>query len=864
MVKQMKLSFASLLGAVALMAGCTDDDFGKRRPAVQGDEVHFGASAYFEQAPTRSSRTEYGDIANGMVELRWVAGDKLDIACPQATAGRRKAAYEVVTTSILPDNSATTADNSVATELQKLGEYGIQWGEPGVHKFYATYPSSQSFTDAERGKIGLDGTGLNGYLPVGQNPVGKEVTDDGVTVLKPDMRYAFMVSDVASYDSSVEGGEGVSLTFKPLVTALEFQVAGPEISGSNTTAPEEITVTEVSLYSYSGKDICGNFQYKFADKTLTETNEETGYSRITMAMPDGGLTLTKSTKLDFTFFVLPTVATIASKDLKLQIFYQYNGSPFVKTLTVAKDIVAKKKYFFRNITLPAVQNDVEGSAWFSALSPSIYLSQVSIPVAGNAFSSYYTGDNPEFYKEQSLLYTELWNKGVRGFEFCTSYGCTSTFRYMDYTKDPPEPVYRYSNTNTLEKECFVCNGAEMTSAKASDGTTQVTFGNAFRTLVSLLNNKNYENECLVIICTYKSFAYDSKAYSPQQYIKDLEAFLDNNPDIKNKLVKLTPTSTVNDLRGKIAIIVRPGDDALGAIKDTDVTNTSLTVVKDWGTAVDKWDKRFGPDYKSEGAFANTTATKAVEDYLWGVGSSNSGTYSHSSYGPDFKNGYPTENKFSFDHDTNVANQKVHLQEWARIIPNKTGFFATSKFYSGLTASHLGGHDTYLWLQWPESYTQKLAMITATVNASMKMKGGSTDNKIYINSLCGFYPSESLPASYYPYNTKYQYDCQGSHNLTSYSPSFKLSNAGAGGDYVTCAYDLNKWFYNWLTTENTQQGPLGLVMLNHIGTTAKGTDDKSLDLVHWIMMNNFKFPLATKPDVKVAMADTPASSSYNIE
>ena len=159
------------------------------------------------------------------------------------------------------------------------------------------------------------------------------------------------------------------------------------------------------------------------------------------------------------------------------------------------------------------------------------------------------------------------------------------------------------------------------------------------------------------------------------------------------------------------------------------------------------------------------------------------------------------------------------------------------------------------------------MIKATVNASMGTKGGSTDNKIFINSLCGFYPSKSLAASFYPYNTKYQYDCQGSHNLSSYSPSFTLSNAGAGGDYVACAYDLNKWFYNWLTTGNTdangqiKQGPVGLVMLNHIGTTSGGTDDKSLDLVHWIMMNNFKFPLAT--NAQVLMSEDLADPSLSI-
>ena len=33
------------------------------------------------------------------------------------------------------------------------------------------------------------------------------------------------------------------------------------------------------------------------------------------------------------------------------------------------------------------------------------------------------------------------------------------------------------------------------------------------------------------------------------------------------------------------------------------------------------------------------------------------------------------------------------------------------------------------------------------------------------------------------------------------------------------------------------------MMEHIGNTAKGEDDKSLDLVNLIVLNNFKFPLA---------------------
>ena len=78
--------------------------------------------------------------------------------------------------------------------------------------------------------------------------------------------------------------------------------------------------------------------------------------------------------------------------------------------------------------------------------------------------------------------------------------------------------------------------------------------------------------------------------------------------------------------------------------------------------------------------------------------------------------------------------------------------------------------------------------------------------------------------------------------------------GKGGDHVTMAYDLNKYVYNILkgdeplssTGEYLADVPWGLVMMEHIGNTAGGTDDKSQALVNLIMMNNFKFPLATAP------------------
>lgn len=257
----------------------------------------------------------------------------------------------------------------------------------------------------------------------------------------------------------------------------------------------------------------------------------------------------------------------------------------------------------------------------------------------------------------------------------------------------------------------------------------------------------------------------------------------------------------------------------------------------------------------EGAF-NTTGKSKIEEYLWGVATNSSeNTFTVGSYGRDFVQGYPADDaeNYAFERLTETDGQIIHLQEWARVIPESfSGQFKTDLLYR---TNYWGTtYYFYLWLNWPESYSQKINMAKETVKASMATKGGTADNKLFVNSLCCFYPIKNLGTSYYPYATKYEY---GINLGIGRTVSFSLDNAGSGGDYVTCAYDLNMWFYNWLTeNEDKQQGPVGLVMLNHIGNTKDHSDDKSLDLVNWILMNNFKFPLATKQD--------PASANYDNE
>ena len=138
----------------------------------------------------------------------------------------------------------------------------------------------------------------------------------------------------------------------------------------------------------------------------------------------------------------------------------------------------------------------------SALNPNTYLTQISVPVAGNAFSSYYTGDSQQYNIEQVHNYQTLWNMGVRGFEFKTAQGYTPA---NDGT----------TNVDTVADEYFVTNGQEMTGGP--------TFDKAFTYLAQQLLNPEYENEFLVIIATYQSYT-GCGAYDPQDYVNDLEKY----------------------------------------------------------------------------------------------------------------------------------------------------------------------------------------------------------------------------------------------------------------------------------------------------------------------------------------------------
>lgn len=908
------IKFFALAGAALLLGACQEDLGLETGTITPGNEILFGANAYFENGEPQT-RTEYGDIVGNQIEVLWVPGeDRMDIACPQAVgAPGHQAEYmvsELGNDTTSGWNGDDVAGNDKASVLVRKSAVGLQWSTSRTHNFYAAYPSKNQIAERAAGKLAqgdIDKLGmtvsydqetnaetatLRGFIPVDQSPADENITGSSASgwVVEPDMTYAYMVANASH---TYGAGSAVSLLFQPQVTALEFEIVASDLigTGSGTATYPEFTILGVQLFSRNGKQMAGQFTYTFplagSGTGEFETIAANGYEKITQTFGDG-LLVKEGQSVKCTFFMLPGEAYNEgnSGDLGLTVIYRVGNNPQVKTASLKKEIAPKKKYFFSNVKLPAIEKNVSSSRWFSALADNIYVSQISIPVASNVFAHVDYGFATKSI-QQVQTYTDLWDSGVRGFEFVTRRAVTKS-----------GTRYTSNNTWSLKTAHFVCDEV---AHEVFDTTSDdyIDFGIAFETLFAKL--KQNPNETLVLICTYQAI---SDGYDPNGYVKQLLNYFDdlveNNIVSMDDFVQLHANSTVEDIRGKICVIIRPGDDdrfeedpekdgkdndvlytkdiVLSSNDGTNVTDWSgnVLLIQDWGTAFDVWDRRYEGvareaqfDITYRNSVKNLADRPYVENLLWGISSSNS-TYTRPT--DDNGNTYNSNNnfdnlgeniskkaQFKYEHTLSDGGT-AYVQEWARVVPSSMA----KPIFTG-ESSDLG--TTNLWVNWPESYSEKLVAIDGLFEKSVATKGTSNISNLYINSLSGYYITETYKEGLYPFLNKYygySYVLWRWRNV-----DFDLSNMGKGGDHPALAYDLNKHVYEILTRQKKlssgnylNEGPWGLVMMEHIGNTTKGSDDKSQDLVELIMLNNFKFPLATKTTTQNIPPTTPDEGDPN--
>ena len=564
------------LVAMALFVGSCEDELQQAFEPVQivpGEEILFGACyrpVSADKAPAdRTTRTVYGETNadTTWIEINWdPEHDRMQIASPQsAGAARGVAEYKVQESK----DSGIDGGASEVTELVRTGAAGLQWGEitEGTpYDFYAVYPSvnqlKESVADgADSCSLSKDGL-LSGYLPTDQSSKNVKSTNNRYIFL-PNMDYAYMVAKTNYTINKVdeEGvafmGEPISLDFESMVTALQFEIKAGTLK---LIEDDKITITSVALFSQSGQQLAGDFKYDIAKNATPGlvTKGNTSYSQVIQKFEGSGIPLNNepSSALDLTFFLLPSKENYASGDLRLQIMYEVNGTPQIKTATIGTEIPARVKRYFSNVKLPAISGEVDASKWFQALNPNVLVSQVSIPVAANAFANSSYGVTDDKRTQQTLKIDSMWNFGVRGFEM----------------------------VNTSDGKAITTTATTLGNMVASEAKQDKA--GTFIDNVKLLRSKQlasftYEEgamvsgDPLILICTYSG---TDDGYSPARYIQNLFASLDalvgseyNGTNLKidqNTFVQLTSNSTVKDVMGKICVIVRPGDDERWAVQGT--------------------------------------------------------------------------------------------------------------------------------------------------------------------------------------------------------------------------------------------------------------------------------------------------------
>jgi len=790
-------SFALLcmgLAAVACVGEQLEDDKPKYE-VIPGNEISFSANAKVENG-TPQTKTEYGGLLDtnndnkyDAIEIKWNHGDPIQIASPH-TAGTTSAKYLVNLGEGATENTAAAE----AVSLDRQGGVGLQWTErTKPYSFYAMYPSPDTFGDDENTLVIVDKEGetvtMKGHLPVDMLYDEVPAIDNDKYMISPDMRYAYMVAN-DTYDKG-NSDDDIALNFTSLTTALQFEIQAGDII-ADSQSKKEIIISQIQLFSADAKKLSGDFTYSFKEEVCSEGTSS--YVSVSFNISNGdnkpsGLVLGVNQYCDFTCFILPSYQW-KENDLKLKVAYYYDGVLQTKTATIGTMIKARKKHYFKGVRLPDVK-DMTPSNWFDALDPATPVAKLSLPVAGNAYSYAYdeqSDDTEKFYKQQLLSPSQLWNMGVRGFELKTSYGSTVT-----------------SNNSTvfnIGDEHFVCNGTELSGAG--------TFDSAFKELYGLLQDN--PTETLVIIATYQSYSSDNTyGVNAQNFITSIENYLSSVKDRegkdipKSQFAKLTTASTVGEIQGKVVLIIRPGDNDLynnyGVSTSYAVSEDwedYIALIPNWGTGADQWDKRFGSTYYTEGAFTYSNSGKTSFESKYLNGSTGELTGPTESW-PSTRNPYWVA---SVNGD---SNQPAYIQCWERVVPNNDSWNTT-----GVSERFLfwGGDTVDLYYYWPESYSEKVSAITRTIQASRNSINEGGNPGLYINSLSGYFMTESLEGSIRPFVTEERID------NTNYTVDFDN-----GGDNASCAANLNYLLWNELQNpENpdTAYGPLGVVILDYIG------------------------------------------------
>ena len=549
------------LGAIALlfMGSCQDDAVVENQvvPAQTGDEITFGSSLVDTEIGTR---TIYGDEPiNGAYPVEWEDGDQISIYCPEA------AQTKIVKYKVTPD--ATNASTSSLVTKINEDEAGLQWGAADTHHFSAFYPGNKIVASVE-GK-------LRAQIPVEQTPVGwkKETNEAGGTTYTgiANTDYAFMWA-YNTHDKS-DGGD-VALIFKPWVTILDVEINGPANQG------EAIKMSSVQIRSLSNETLNGEFLIDFNPVEDNESNyptyEEYGNPNATRSQisiqlyaneikSENGqtepfndfITLSYNDKIVVRFYLLPKDVNYDTSgegrnDLQVRVT-PYNSAVLTRTLnaqggTQTGGILAHK---VNKVILPSV-SQTGPNYWMSSLDPNIYVTELSLPGSKMSYQTAenVSGRNAVYYQDLSIA--QQVTNGIRAFQIQTA--STNNVPWYESGSASDQVLYMTvagNKTSTRFKEIVEEIATGLKTAEAAGKNQEY----AFILLTAALGEcdgyggiRNYTDGDLAWMDAIRNELAEMAADEDRYRLYTGE---------------ITPTTTIDDVKGHIIIKVNYNNDNMG-------------------------------------------------------------------------------------------------------------------------------------------------------------------------------------------------------------------------------------------------------------------------------------------------------------
>ena len=511
-----------------------------------GEEVKFSLSL------NKESRTVYGDEINNTFPIYWVDGDKVQVYSPQASSNRNNAEYKV----ILPkgENEVVVEKPDYAGDLEKTGDYGVQWGvgyeykdengktHTGGHDFYSIYPSGNykfSKVSNEDGSFSMVASGLK--------------VAERQTINFEKGKYVHEMSNCLMYATTpkVDMEYGVvDLSYNPLSTVLWFELPAKE--QTTPQDPKNFMILGVELESTS--TIAGTFKFNVSNGSFKSWQTEA--KKITISAMDKSGTqelshsVTAGTTFEFPVFLAPGAVNLEDMTITVVTDKGTYKKKLDKTLTETNDNHALTAGMIHKIKLPKMSVTAEGwdvATWMKYIPRNVYLSEVSIPGSWNSI-------NPDFQtcaSTDAQTIQNQYNQGVRAFHLDTRWKA----KYSG-------GIIGFGQTVTV-LGLGVADGGDNGSATSGtwtsgdkymkgDGTPLVS--DIISQLVGFI--KNNPEEYIVLVCSFAQESVDYEGDNGKWY-GEISAICNNN-DYVDYIVDATTISNetlVGDVLGKILVIV---------------------------------------------------------------------------------------------------------------------------------------------------------------------------------------------------------------------------------------------------------------------------------------------------------------------